>query len=257
MHDGQNLWAALPQLAFAATWNVDTAFDNASNTGACSSGGRGRVGRAAARGHGGDLQRRQRLRPAGSARRSPRPSSSASPTAPTASTSTRRRSTRPRPTPAWARRAGPTSTCRCSSPSSSRRSTAMLRHPPRRRVDGDGGQLARRAGDGLRRLKHPDVYGRIAELSPSSWWDSDVIVERRPDGTRAAPARPLVVYVDSGDRATASTTRPDTDLLAVGVPRRSATSTGRTSATWSSRARSTARPTGPSAFRGRCSSSSG
>src|SRR6202034_4098883 len=33
MHDGQNLWAALPQLAFAATWNVDTAFDNASQSG--------------------------------------------------------------------------------------------------------------------------------------------------------------------------------------------------------------------------------
>ena len=39
MHDGQNLWAALPNLAFATPWNVDTAFDTASQVGACSSGG--------------------------------------------------------------------------------------------------------------------------------------------------------------------------------------------------------------------------
>ena len=39
MHDGQNLWAALPQLAFSGTWNVDTAFDTASQLGACSSSG--------------------------------------------------------------------------------------------------------------------------------------------------------------------------------------------------------------------------
>ncbi len=39
MHDGQNLWAALPQLAFGATWNVDTAFDTAAENGACSANG--------------------------------------------------------------------------------------------------------------------------------------------------------------------------------------------------------------------------
>jgi predicted alpha/beta superfamily hydrolase len=37
MHDGQNLWAALPSIAFGATWNVDTTFDNAAESGACSS----------------------------------------------------------------------------------------------------------------------------------------------------------------------------------------------------------------------------
>ena len=50
MHDGQNLWAALPELAFGAPWNVDTAFDAAAETGACSTGGGRRLGRAAARG---------------------------------------------------------------------------------------------------------------------------------------------------------------------------------------------------------------
>ncbi|HEY4241184.1 MAG TPA: alpha/beta hydrolase-fold protein [Kofleriaceae bacterium] len=38
IHDGQNLWAALPDLAFSVPWNVDTAFDAAANTGVCSDG---------------------------------------------------------------------------------------------------------------------------------------------------------------------------------------------------------------------------
>jgi hypothetical protein len=39
MQDGQNLWAARPDLAFSGTWNVDTAFDNAAENGTCSAGG--------------------------------------------------------------------------------------------------------------------------------------------------------------------------------------------------------------------------
>ncbi len=41
MHDGQNLWTALPNLAFqpGVTWEVDTAFDNAAATGACAAAG--------------------------------------------------------------------------------------------------------------------------------------------------------------------------------------------------------------------------
>jgi len=60
-------------------------------------------------------------------------------------------------------------------------------------------------------LKRPDVYGRIAELSPSSWWDSDVIVGD-VKGTSPAPARPLVVYVDSGQGTVDD--ESDTDELA-------------------------------------------
>jgi pullulanase len=60
-------------------------------------------------------------------------------------------------------------------------------------------------------LKRPDIYGRIAELSPSSWWDNDVIVGD-VKGTLPAPARPLVIYVDSG-QGTADD-EADTDLLA-------------------------------------------
>ena len=55
------------------------------------------------------------------------------------------------------------------------------------------------------------MFGRIAELSPSSWWDSDVIVADIKT-TPAAPARPLIVYVDSGQGTVDD--EADTDLLA-------------------------------------------
>ena len=60
-------------------------------------------------------------------------------------------------------------------------------------------------------LKYPSVFSRIAALSPSSWWDSDVIVTD-VQGTPAAPARPLVVYVDSGQGTVDD--EADTDQLA-------------------------------------------
>ena len=44
-------------------------------------------------------------------------------------------------------------------------------------------------------LKYPSVYGMVAELSPSTWWDSDVIVG---DVAGTGATRPLIVYVDSG-----------------------------------------------------------
>ena len=54
-------------------------------------------------------------------------------------------------------------------------------------------------------LKRPDVYGRIAAISPSTWWDSDVIVDRREG--HAAP-RPTARSSSTSTRARArSTTR--------------------------------------------------
>ena len=49
-------------------------------------------------------------------------------------------------------------------------------------------------------LKHPQVFGLPSRrgLSPSTWWDNDVIVTDVM-GTLAAPNRPLTVYVDSGN----------------------------------------------------------
>jgi pullulanase len=58
-------------------------------------------------------------------------------------------------------------------------------------------------------LKHADVFGLVAELSPSTWWDSDVIVT---DVQGTGATRPLVVYVDSG--AGTVDDEADTDMLA-------------------------------------------
>ena len=60
-------------------------------------------------------------------------------------------------------------------------------------------------------LKYPNVYGQIAALSPSTWWNSDVIVTDIM-ATLAAPHRPLIVYVDSGSGTTDD--ESDTDELA-------------------------------------------
>jgi predicted alpha/beta superfamily hydrolase len=60
-------------------------------------------------------------------------------------------------------------------------------------------------------VPHPDVYGKIAALSPSTYWNNDVIVSDVM-ATPPAPARPLIVYVDSGQGSVDD--QADTDLLA-------------------------------------------
>jgi predicted alpha/beta superfamily hydrolase len=57
----------------------------------------------------------------------------------------------------------------------------------------------------------PNVFGRLAELSPSTWWNSDVIVADVGASADAA-VRPLVVYIDSGQGTVDD--EADTDLLA-------------------------------------------
>jgi predicted alpha/beta superfamily hydrolase len=68
-----------------------------------------------------------------------------------------------------------------------------------------GGLLTAYAG-----VTYPDVFTQVAELSPSTWWDSDWIVGEVQD---AGPALPSIVYVDSGQGQTADD-ETDTDLLA-------------------------------------------
>jgi predicted alpha/beta superfamily hydrolase len=60
-------------------------------------------------------------------------------------------------------------------------------------------------------VTHPDVYTRLAELSPSTWWDNDVIVGDVAS-TSSAAARPAIVYVDSGQGS--ADDESDTDELA-------------------------------------------
>jgi predicted alpha/beta superfamily hydrolase len=62
-------------------------------------------------------------------------------------------------------------------------------------------------------LKHPDVFGRVAALSPSTWWNGTVIISDVAT-TAPAPMRPLTVYVDSGDSGTSNDDKVDTDQLA-------------------------------------------
>jgi predicted alpha/beta superfamily hydrolase len=208
MHDGQNLWAALPQLAFSATWNVDTAFDNASQLGACSSGGvvgwsAQPLGGAATTCTGdGDCASGECLTfpeaviigIANDANRIYEYTPTVDPTqaslgpAGGADQYLQMIVTELKPTIDGMLRTRPDVA-----------STAMA-------GSSLGGLVTSYAG-----LKHPDVFGRIAELSPSTWWDSDVIVTA-VKGTAPAPMRPLVVYVDSG-QGTADD-EADTDQLA-------------------------------------------
>jgi predicted alpha/beta superfamily hydrolase len=69
-----------------------------------------------------------------------------------------------------------------------------------------GGLLTAYAG-----LEHPEVYGLLGELSPSTWWNNDVIVGDVMT-TKPAPARPLAVYIDSGQGNVDD--ESDTDQLA-------------------------------------------
>ena len=45
---------------------------------------------------------------------------------------------------------------------------------------------------------HPDVFGLVGELSPSTWWDDTMIIGM-VRGTASSPIKPARVYVDSGD----------------------------------------------------------
>jgi predicted alpha/beta superfamily hydrolase len=202
MHDGQNLWAALPQLAFGAPWNVDTTFDLASRTGACSS--------ATAAGWGAQPLGGMPMTctgdgdcPSGACRTFPEAivigvANNA------------------------ARIAEYTPTMDSQYPGSGNADLylrmlveelkpvidGMLRTRPSASttvIAGSslGGLVSAYAG-----LRHPTVFGRVAALSPSTWWDSRYIVGAI-QGTGVA--RPLTVYLDSGSP---NDGQADTDLLA-------------------------------------------
>jgi predicted alpha/beta superfamily hydrolase len=211
MHDGQNLWAALPQLAFGATWNVDTAFDNASQEGTCSAGGV--VGWGA--------------QPLGGTATTCNGDSDCTAgqgcaTFPeaivigVANNANRVLDYTPTVDPSeddagLGPQGGADQYLQMLVTELKPQIDATLRTRPdvaSTAMAGSslGGLVTAYAG-----LKRPDVYGRIAAISPSSWWDSDVIVND-VKATLAAPARPLFVYVDSGQGSVDD--EADTDLLA-------------------------------------------
>jgi predicted alpha/beta superfamily hydrolase len=191
MHDGQNLWAAMPQIAFSGTWNVDTTFDTASETGACSSATL--VGWAA--------------QPLGSA-----------PTTCTGDEDCASGACRTFPEAIVIGVANVTNRIYEYTPTTDPTTPGgggadlyiqMLIQELKPQIDGMvrtrpevqstalagsslGGLVTAYAG-----LKHPEVYGLLAELSPSAWWNNEIIVTD-VQGTLPAPNRPLVVYIDSG-----------------------------------------------------------
>lgn len=91
----------------------------------------------------------------------------------------------------------------------------LLRTRPERRSTGLmgsslGGLISAWGG-----IHHPEVFGLVGALSPSTWWDSRMILDEVA-GMAAAPLRALRVYVDSGDSGPegADDGKADTDLLA-------------------------------------------
>ena len=247
MHDGQNLWAALPDSAFG-TWNVDTAFDPASDERHLLVVDGRRLGRAAARRHADDVHRRRRLRRRRGCRTFPEAIVIG-----VANTEDRIYEYTPTtdPTHAGRRRGG--LYMKMLVTELKPQIDAMLRTRP----DAASTALVGSSLGGLisayGALTYPDVYGLVGEISPSTWWNNDVIVADVTSMTKPAPdRRSSSTSTRAGHAPTTRTTptcsRPSTS--------RSATSTARTSGTSCKTARSTARPTGPSASRARCSSSS-
>jgi predicted alpha/beta superfamily hydrolase len=210
MHDGQNLWAALPQLAFSGTWNVDTAFDAASNSGTCSAGGVVGWGAQPLGGApvtcNGDSDC-----PSFECRTFPEAIVIG-----VANNANRVLDYTPTVDPSEADAGlGPQG--------GADEYLQMLVQELKPMIDGmlrtqPGVGSTAMAGSSLGGLvtayagvKRPDIYGRIAALSPSSFWDDDVIVND-VKGTQPAPMRPLVIYVDSAQGTVDD--EADTDLLA-------------------------------------------
>lgn len=162
MHDGQNLWAAHPEWAFGGvTWQVDTAFDNAANNGT--------FNEAIVIGIENNSNRIYEYTPTVD--------------------------------PDVQAGGGADSYLQMLVDELKPAVDGMLRT----RTDTSSTSMAGSSLGGLvttyaGRTK-PTVFGRIAALSPSAWWDGDVIVGD-VQTTPAAPNRPLRVYVDSGDSPT-------------------------------------------------------
>jgi predicted alpha/beta superfamily hydrolase len=205
MHDGQNLWAAHPELAFSGTWNVDTAFDTASEAGACSASGVVGWGAQPLGGSpktcngDGDC-------PSGECRTFPEAIVIG-----VGNTSNRIYEYTPTTDPDTAGGGGADLYIQMLVSELKPAIDGMLRT----RTDVASTALAGSSLGGLvtayAGLEHPEVYGLLGELSPSTWWNNDVIVGDVM-GTMPAPARPRIVYVDSGQGDVDD--ESDTDQLA-------------------------------------------
>jgi predicted alpha/beta superfamily hydrolase len=71
-----------------------------------------------------------------------------------------------------------------------------------------GGLVSAYAG-----VRHADVFGLVGEMSPSTWWDGTMILGEVAT-TTTRPAKPVRVYVDSGDSGTSNDDVTNTTELA-------------------------------------------
>jgi predicted alpha/beta superfamily hydrolase len=205
MHDGQNLWAALPGLAFSSTWNVDTAFDDASETGACSS--------ATETGWGAQPLGGATTTCTGDGDCGANGICATFPEAiviGVANTDARIYEYTPTTDPTTAGGGGADGYVKLLVDELKPVIDGQLRTRPgvaSTVLAGSslGGLVTAYAG-----LQHPEVFGALAELSPSTWWNSDWIVG--DIATMPASPRSKLIYVDSG--AGSADDEVDTDMLA-------------------------------------------
>ncbi|MEO6777485.1 MAG: alpha/beta hydrolase-fold protein [Kofleriaceae bacterium] len=206
MHDGQNLWAAMPQLAFGAPWNVDTTFDRATEQGTCST--------ATATGWGAQPLGGTPQTCTGDADCA----SGACRTFPeaivigVANTANRIYEYTPTTDPTTAGGGGADLYLTMLVSELKPAIDAQLRTRPEAAstvLAGSslGGLVSAYAG-----LTHADVFGKLAELSPSTWWNDGWIVPAVQTAPATPATRPSIVYVDSG--AGDGDDEADTDQLA-------------------------------------------
>lgn len=205
MHDGQNLWASHPELAGFGTWNVDTAFDDAAEHGACSANNltgwsaQPLGGTATRCASDGDC-------PSGECRTFPEAIVIGISNIGTS----RIHEYTPTTDPTTPGGGGADAYLDMIVTELKPRVDAMLRTRPdvaSTAMSGSslGGLVSAYAG-----TKYADIFGRLAELSPSTWWNNDGILAT-VSATPASP-RPLVVYVDSGQGS--ADDEADTNMLA-------------------------------------------
>lgn len=206
MHDGQNLWAALPNIAFSGTWNVDTAFDAASNTGACSSNGVTGWSAEPLDGGAASTCTADSDCPSNECRTFPEAIVIG-----VANDANRIYEYTPTTDPSTPGGGGADLYIQMLVEELKPTIDSMLRTRPDVASTAMAGSSLGGLVTSYAALKHPEVYGRIAALSPSTWWNSDVLVTD-VQSTLAAPHRPLVVYVDSGEGSVDD--ESDTDQLA-------------------------------------------
>ena len=205
MHDGQNLWAALPGIAFSSTWNVDTAFDAATASGACSSGGVVGWGAQPLGGTPATCTGDSDC-PSGECRTFPEAI-----VVGVANTSQRIYEYTPTTDPTTPGGGGADLYLQMLVNELKPAIDAQLRTRPGVASTALAGSSLGGLVTAYFGLKRPDVFGILGELSPSTWWNSDVILGD-VQATLPAPARPRIVYVDSGQGS--ADDEADTDMLA-------------------------------------------